>query len=289
LDGDLNLTGTPDSALLNGQVLIDRLSLTKSFDLATFADQFSGTSSPAPGGLAENVKLNVGIRSSQEMGLSSSELNIQGTTDLRVQGTAADPVIVGRTNITGGELFFRGRRYQVQNGIVQFVNPVQTEPVVNLLVTTVVNQFNLSLNFVGPLDRLRTTYISDPPLPPVDIISLLVQGRTTEAAQSSPATPQSLVAQQLSGQVSSRVQKLAGISSLTIDPQLGGNGTNPGAQLAIQQRVTKNLLFSFATDVTKTQGELIQLEYQITPKYSISAIRDQSGGLQLQVKARKVF
>ena len=84
--------------------------------------------------------------------------------------------------------------------------------------------------------------------------------RTTEAAAASPCTPaglgaQSLLAQGLSSQVSNQVEKLAGISYLSLNPVLGGNGQKPGAQLALQQRVTKNLLFTFGTDVTSTQGQ----------------------------------
>jgi len=158
-----------------------------------------------------------------------------------------------------------------------------------LLVTTVVNQFNISLNFVGPIDRLRTNYTSDPPLSPVDIINLLVTGQTAQASQASPSTPQGLLAQGLAAQVSSRVQKLAGVSSLTIDPQFGGNQGNGAAKVAIQERVTKNLLFTFATDLSNTQGELVQFQYQVTKKFSVSATRDQSGGYQLQIKMHKSF
>jgi translocation and assembly module TamB len=289
LDSDLTLNGTPASSSLNGKVLIDHVSFTKAFDLATFADQFSGPSSPASEGFADNLKLNVALKSTGDMGLSSSELSVEGSVDLRVVGTAADPVILGRTNITGGEMFFNDRRYELQSGVIQFVNPVRTEPVVNLSATTTADQFNISMSFVGPLDRLRTTYTSDPPLPPVDIINLLVTGRTTEAASACPTTPQSVLAGQLAGQVGSRVGKMVGISSLKIDPQMGGHGSNAGARLAIQERVTKNLFFTFATDVTTTQGVAVQVEYQVTPKYSLSTVRDQNGGYSLEVKMHKRF
>jgi translocation and assembly module TamB len=289
LRSDLNLNGTPDSALLNGQVLIERLSLTDSFDLATFVDQFTGPSSPPSEGITQKIKLDVALRSGQEVGLSSSKVSMQGLADLRVRGTVADPVILGRANITGGEIFFNERRYQVQSGMIQFANPVRTEPVVNLSVTTTVEQFNINLNFVGPFDHLRTTYTSDPALPPVDVINLLLTGHTTEAAAKSPTTPQSVLAGQLAGQVGSRVGKLAGISSLTIDPQIGGNQRNAGARLAIQERVTKDLFFTFATVVNSTQGQVFQVEYQATPKYSLSATRNQNGGYSLQIKMRKRF
>lgn len=289
-DANLDLTGTPAAALINGQVFIDRLALAKSFDLANFAGQFSGSTTVLnPSSLEQNIKLNVAVLSREQMSVESSQLSMQGSVNLQVRGTVAEPVILGRTDIASGEVFFEGKRFEVQSGLIQFVNPIQTEPVVNLVVTTTVQQFNITLNFVGPVDQLRTTYTSSPPLSPVDIINLLVAGHTTEAAQASPTTPESLLAQGLSSEVSSRVQKLVGISSLTIDPQIGGNQSNAASQLAIQERVTKNLFFTFATDVTTTQGQVIQVEYQVTQRFSVSAIRDQTGGYQVEVKMHKVF
>lgn len=237
----------------------------------------------------DNMRLNVTVTSSEDLAVASTQLSVQGYAALRVQGTAADPVIVGRTTLTGGEFFFQGKRFELEDGTITFVNPVQTEPVLRLLVTTVVNQFNITLNFVGPIDRLRTTYTSDPPLSSVDIINLLITGHTTQSAQAPGSSPQGLLAQGLAGQVGSRVQKFTGISSLTIDPQLGGNQGNASSTVAIQQRVTKNLLFSFATDVSHTQGELVQFTYQFSRRYAVSATRNQAGGYELQIKMHKSF
>ncbi len=288
LTAALNWIGDPANSNLTGQVTVDRLSLTQSFDLSTLSNEFGGSVQPTTG-FAQNVKLNIVLNSRQELELANSQLNIQGSANLQVRGTVGEPVLVGRTNLTGGEFFFNGRRFTVQNASIQFANPVRTAPVVNLTATTVVNQFNLTVNLVGPFERLRTTYTSDPPLAPVDVINLLITGQTTEAAQNNTTTPQSVLAGQLAGQVSGRLQKLTGISSLTIDPQIGGNQGNGASQLAIQERVTKNLFFTFATDVTTTQGGVVQVEYQITKKYSMSAIRDQTGGYEVEVKSHKTF
>ncbi|MBV9573511.1 MAG: hypothetical protein JOY93_05615 [Acidobacteriales bacterium] len=75
------------------------------------------------------------------------------------------------------------------------------------------------------------------------------------------------------------MQKLAGISSLQIDPLLGGNNRNPSARVAIQQRLTKNFIFTFSTDVTDPQSEIIQGEYQLSKRWSVSVVRDESGGV----------
>jgi hypothetical protein len=60
--------------------------------------------------------------------------------------------------------------------------------------------------------------------------------------------------------VSGGVQKLAGLSSLSIDPTLGGNNSDPGARIAMQKRVTNHFLFTFAADLTCTQREIVQGE-----------------------------
>src|SRR5262249_9161754 len=145
------------------------------------------------------------------------------------------------------------------------------------------------LSFVGPIDRLRTNYSSDPPLPPVDVINLLFVGKTTAAAGATPTSPQSVLAEQLAGQIGWPAGKTTGSFSPTIPPQIGGNQGNQGARLAIQQRVTKNLFFTFATDVTSAQGQVFQIEYQATRKYSLSAMRNQNGGYSFQAKLRKRF
>jgi len=290
MDSTLLLAGTSEGALLSGRVLIDRLSLTKEFDISTFADQFTGNSAVSPGaGFAQKIKLNVSLNSASDMAVANSQLSIQGSANLMVRGTAAEPVILGRTDITDGELFFNGQRYKVESGVIQFVNPVQTEAVVNLHVTTTVNQFDITLNIAGPLDRMQVTYTSDPPLAPVDIINLLATGQTTEAASTSTTTPQSVIAGQLTSQFSSRVEKLAGISSLTIDPQVGSGPGSGGGRLTVQQRVTKNLFFSFTTDLQNSSYQVVQVEYQLSKKYAVNTTRDQNGGYTVQIKMHKSF
>lgn len=128
----------------------------------------------------------------------------------------------------------------------------------------------------------------------MDIINLLAFGKIAPARESNASIPPSLGAQSalakgLSSQISGQVERLAGLSHLSLDPTIGGNQQNPGARLAIQQRVTSKLLFTFATDVTSTQSERIQLEYQVNRGWSISGVRDENGGYAIDVKRRKTF
>jgi translocation and assembly module TamB len=241
--------------------------------------------------MADKIKLDIAVQTSRDLNLASSAVSLQGSANLRVVGTAADPVIVGRTEFTAGDIFLMNKRYQIERGIIEFSNPNRTEPVLNVLLTTTISQYNLSLTFLGPLDKMQTTYVSDPTLPTADIINLIARGQTTQQAAASPSSlgASSLLAQGAASQVSSGVQKLAGLSSLSIDPTLGGNNSDPAARIAMQKRVTNNFLFTFATDVTSTQREIIQGEYKFNKRWSASVTRDENGGFAVDGKYHKRY
>jgi translocation and assembly module TamB len=289
LDSDLALAGSTADATLNGHVYVDSLSFTPDFDLAKFGDQFSSSTAPAQPGMADNVKLAIGVESRDGLSATSSQVSVEGQVNLRVVGTAANPVISGRTQLSSGELFYRNVRYELQDSVITFDNPYETQPVLNVTVTTVVEQYNLTVKLRGPFDKLVTSYTSDPPLASADVINLIARGKTTSEAAASSQSTDSMIASQAASQFSSSVQKLAGISSLQIDPLLGGNNQNPSARVAIQQRVTKNFLFTFSTDVSQPGTEIVQGEYQINKRWSVSVARDQVGGVSVDGRFRTKF
>jgi translocation and assembly module TamB len=295
LSGQLNLRGSPASSMLTGRVLVDRLSFTQQFDLANFAGSFSEDSSGAPQSAFQRaLKLNVAVQSAQDIDLASSKLSMGGSANLMLTGTLADPVVLGRIALTSGEVFFLGKRFEVQSGTIEFANPARTEPVLNLHVTTTVEQYNVTLTLSGPIERLKTNYTSDPALPPADIIHLLAFGNTQEEAASAPgssvsSSAESVLAQGVSSQVAGKLENVTGISQLTIDPLAADNTGNPAAQVAIQERVTGSLLLTFSTDVTSTQSQTVELQYQFNKRLSVTVLRDQNGGYGIDLRVHREF
>jgi translocation and assembly module TamB len=294
VDANLSLSGATSASTLGGFVTVGKLSFNQGSDLAEIVGQLSGDNTVSdPSSLARNVKLSVAVQSADNLNLASSQLSIAGSANLNVIGTLADPVILGRVGLTSGEVFFLGKRFEIQNGTIAFVNTVRTEPVVNLYVNTIVDQYAITVNLTGPLDRLKTSYTSDPALSTADIINLLAFGRTTADAASNAATPasvgaESAVASAAGSRVASQVQKLTGISQLTFNP-LAGNNQDPGAQVAVQQRVSGNILLTFSTDVTSAQNQSIQVQYKVKRNVTVSVLRDENGGYGFDVRYHKAF
>ncbi len=295
LSGQINVRGNPGDSSLTGRVLVDRLSFTQAFDLANFAGYFSEDSTGSPSSRFErHMKLSVAVQSAQQLELASSKVSMAGSANLNVRGTLADPVLLGRIALTGGEVFFLGKRFEVQNGTIDFGNPARTEPVLRLYIGTTIEQYKITLNLSGPVDRLRTNYTSEPSLPPADIVHLLAFGNTSEEAASAPTQSaamgaESVVAQGVSSQVAGRLENLTGISQLSIDPLAVNSQGNPGAQVAIQERVTGSLLLTFSTDVTSTQSQTVELQYDLSKRTSVTVLRDQNGGYGIELRVHKVF
>ncbi|HEV2173831.1 MAG TPA: translocation/assembly module TamB domain-containing protein, partial [Nitrospira sp.] len=144
LDANLTCSGNMQASRLNGRVTVDNLSFTPDFDLSTFGDQFSTGNTPSQPGFADTIKLGIGVQSQQDLNAVSSQVSIAGQAALQVGGTAAQPVITGRTTLTSGELFYRNLRYQLQRGVITFDDPNETHPVLNVSVSTIVEQYNLT-------------------------------------------------------------------------------------------------------------------------------------------------
>lgn len=298
VNGDLRLTGTRVSSTLSGQLTVIRFNVSPQFDMAVaIAAAKAPPAPPDPTSWLNNLRLNVRVNSAPDLQLNTSLAKLSGDMSLTVRGTAIRPAVLGRINITEGQMSFNGATYQIDRGDITFSNPVKIEPVIDVAATTRVRDYDLTLGFHGPLDRLSTTYRSEPPLPTADIISLLAFGKTREEAEIASATQatfsesasNAILGQALNAAVGTRVQRLFGVSGVHIAPDVTGvNATDPNARVTIQQQVSKDFTVTYITDLTRSnQQQSIQVEYNYNRNVSIIGSRDQYGIISFDVRWRQ--
>ena len=296
INADLRLTGTRDNSSLTGDVVVTRFSMSNQFDLATaIAQSKQPPAPPDPDSLLNNIRLNLKVTSTPDLQVSTSLAKLSGDINLNVRGTATRPVALGRVNITEGQVTFNGTTYQLDRGDISFTNPVRTQAVVDVAATTRVRDYDVTLGFHGPIDKLSTTYRSDPPLPTADIISLLAFGKTREESEMASAAQPSftesasnaILGQALNAAVSNRVQRLFGVSRVKIAPEIGGAENNPTAKVTIEQQVSKDFTVTYITDLTHSNQQVIQVEYNYSRDLSFVASRDQYGVVAFDVRIRQ--
>ena len=150
------------------------------------------------------------------------------------------------------------------------------------------------------MNKLNLTPRSDPPLQFNEIVALLATGRAptsdpTMLAQQNTA-PQSwqqmgasaLLGQAIASPVAGRLQRFFGVSKLRIDPTLPGVENNPQARLTLEQQISPDLTFTYITNVTNSNPQVIRIEWALSKQLSVVALREENGvfGLDFFVKRR---
>ncbi len=301
-NADLRLTGSTNSALLSGDVVVTKLAVTPGFDFGAYIERTrQATVLTQSDSLQSRLRLDVHVATTPELQMQTAVARLSGNADLRVRGTAERPAILGRVEVLEGEISFNGNKYKLERGDVTFANPAKTQPIIDLQATTRVRDYDITVQFRGDAsvaNGLKVTWQSEPQLPEADVIALLALGRTREESASAASSgtfgfggdaSNLLINEALNSTVNSRLQRLFGASRVKIDPQGLASETNlvRGPQVTVEQQVASNLTLTYSTNVSVSTQQIIQVEYNITRNISIVALRDQNGVVSFDFKIRR--
>ncbi len=298
---ELHWVGNRSTSTVSGDVLVTKLAVTPGFDFGSYLERSRQSAAiTAANSPLYNVKLDVGVRTAPELQMKTAVARLSGDADLRLRGSIARPSVLGRADILEGDATFNGIKFRLERGDITFANPVAIEPQVNLQATTHVRNYDLDVTVTGTPDHLNVNYRSEPPLPKSDIIALLALGRTSqESEQLQQQSGQGLftdeatnliINQAINATVSSRMQKLFGVSRIKIDPQGLTTETNPtarGPQVTIEQQFANNISLTYSTNVSQSSQQIIQGEYYFTRNVSVTGTRDQNGVVSFDVRIRR--
>ena len=301
----VELTGSTAASAVSGTVTVDQISYNSRTDLGSLLSLASlPVQTPAtPSPLLENMRLDVRVRSANSLGVQSSlAQNLELTSDLRLRGTVAHPGLLGRVLITEGKLLFFGSDYTVNNGTISFYNPLRIEPVLDLSLETTAQGVDVVLKITGPIDNMKLSYTSDPPLQFQQIINLLAAGTTPTTdptlLANQPALPaqsfeqigeSAIVGQAVANPVANQLQRVFGVTQLKINPTFATGSQLPETQLSLQQQVSNNLSFTYVTGLNTANAETIQVLWTFTPQWSAQALRDYNGIFSVTLIYKKQF
>ena len=301
--GNLRLSGTPESALLSGKVVVDRVNLSGGLETAGALIASREYGGP-PSSFLQNLQFDIEALSTPDARMEWPNAELEADANLRVRGTWEHPILLGHIHVLSGDLYFHGNRYRVARGDLNFARPLNIDPDINIEATTTIQQYEITLNFSGPASKLNLSYRSDPPLPGNDIVTLLTLGQTsseaevraggTGASQSPGSGASAILSEAISSQLGGRLERLFGITKLRVDPGLAGVGStgseqSAAARVTVEQQVTRNLTITYVSNVSSTQQQVIQVEYNVNRNVSIVALRDQNGTFGIDFKIKKRF
>ncbi|HXJ44330.1 MAG TPA: translocation/assembly module TamB domain-containing protein, partial [Bryobacteraceae bacterium] len=166
-DAKLSWTGTLQRSLASGAITILRTGFNARTDLGSvLAKSAEPVRTPATRtGLLGGINFDIQIETSPDVLVQSAlAQQIQAEASLRLRGSPSNPVLLGRINITEGELTFFGNKYTINQGSISFFNPVKVEPILNVDLQTRARGIDVTLTISGPMSKLNVSYRPDPPL-----------------------------------------------------------------------------------------------------------------------------
>jgi translocation and assembly module TamB len=302
-DADLRLSGRLDSSVVSGTAVVNQITYAPQSDIGAILSRAAPAvqSSATPSPLLDNMKLDVVVRTSSSTRVRASVAqSLQADADLHIQGTASQPGITGRITISEGRLVFLNSTYTVNTGTITFYNLARIEPILDLSLQTQAQGVNVTLRVTGPIDNMKLSYTSDPPIQFQEIVGLLAAGQTptsdptilanqpTPPAQSFAEMGESaVVGQALADPVANRMQRVFGLTQFKIDPTFANGQDLPQAQLSLQQQVTSRITLTYSTPLQGGGEEAVSGQYLISREWSASATRDQFGLFSVKLLFKK--
>jgi outer membrane protein assembly complex protein YaeT len=210
--------------------------------------------------------------------------------DIRLTGAYYRPGLIGRVSLEeGGELRFNQRTYLIERGTVSFFNQAEIEPDLDILATTRVSGYDISLTLTGTPEDFKADLNSDPPLAQSDIISILLTGRRLEDLRGSGLNvareqAESYLSGQVGGFLSREAEGALGLSMVRIDPSLISPETNPGARLTVGQDITHNLYMIYSMNLVDASDQIITAQYDVTRRLQTEWTRQSDNSYRFDLR-----
>ena len=273
---------------LSGEVEIRRANYERRLDWQTWVLALvrpnTKESTPLPWWLKETA-LNIQIQGKNNIWVKNNLANLPLEIDLVLKGTVDRPSLLGRVEAKGGSFSFQQNEFKIVSGTVDFINPEQIRPVVDVRATTRVTTYDIELSLVGPADKLDLTLTSNPSVSDQnDILCLLSYRRLcrdVEAASKGkgPSEASSIAATAaIESIISEQVESLTGIDRIVVNPYYSSNKSGSVPMVSVSQQLLEDkLIMTYAIPMDPSQGQIIQLEYTLSKTVSILGQRDELG------------
>lgn len=298
IDGRAALMKTADGLVLSGDFYLEGGEYKKSIGierelLANVTRKEEKPAQPPLSWLA--VDVNVSVVDQVQVRNNMADLRFRG--DINVGGTIGKPRLFGHVEtLEKGVFFFRGRRYSIQRGILDFEGDEGFDPLLDVHAQTeaVVPASNPALTGLSPDKHVITVEMSGKrsrpvlilddqspvqPLNETEIASLLLTGRLPgESGLLGKDDLRKQLAGFVGGSVGSAilpsVGRVLGIDQIDIQPNYISSQTDtPSARAIIGKDLGHGLFFTYAPDLSDSQRYLWILDLRMRHNVTLRATR----------------
>ncbi len=187
--------------------------------------------------------------------------------------------LTGRVDVVRGWFAFQGRRFELQNGAIEFTGGDKINPALNIVARYKLPEYQVDATINGTVDKPALTLASQPRLEQADILALLIFGRPINALNRNEqgALQQSAIGI-TSGYVASRiansVSSALGLDNLGVDVR---QVDFSGGQVGFGRYFGSKTYVSVSQQLTGERGREVAAEYQIAPDWKLGSSTSSTG------------
>jgi autotransporter translocation and assembly factor TamB len=201
-----------------------------------------------------------------------SRLRVQGT--LNLEGTTANPILLGRLEAREGRVLFRKYRWTVTSASARFDDPRRVNPVLDVVATARIKTYDVTMRLAGRADELDLRFSSQPPLPENRILSLVALGTADVPTGGAGATAlmgeaMQLLVRDLLGEEGGRL----GLDAI----DLRAVEEKQQTQLQVGAQVSEDVRLIYSQTLSGTNKRLFRVEYQVVGPLLIAGEQDFEG------------
>jgi len=206
--------------------------------------------------------------------------------DLSVRGTIYNPVILGRTEMLSGEINYLGKTFVLEKGVIDFVNPYRTDPMIDIKSNVTIRDWLISLDVIGKPDELQVKLGSTPTEAHEDIISILLFGKPTKQLfvpnDTGPyKSTQQMIAELLSSAFEDDIKNTTGLDTFRLEAyehETVDDNQRDDYKITLGKELSRRMSVTYAFETRK--GQLIhhtQANYKILENLIFRGMQDTQG------------
>jgi hypothetical protein len=188
ISGTGAVTGSWPMPTVSGQVEIERFLYDQKVALTDLIPWLKRALKPprARKVSGRNLNLDLHVTAPDDLFIDNNVVQAEMRADISVRGEPTDLVLSGTIEVVSGEVKFRGRKFTVTSGVIEFRPELGLDPALNFTAETAVatrgETYTVTVELVGTAEDHRVLLSSDDPaLMQSDLVSLVALGKTGAA------------------------------------------------------------------------------------------------------------
>jgi translocation-and-assembly-module (TAM) inner membrane subunit TamB-like protein len=281
-NADLMFVGRGARGVVRGEAHLVRGSYTRDLSILPLLVKRGTQEEPIEWGRA--IALHVTVYLDENLSVRSPQAHVRAGGTLSLEGTVAEPLLLGSVETQEGRITFRRHRFILENAVVRFDDPRRINPYLDVRATTRIRTYDVTMGLTGRADDLTIRLTSEPPLPQEDLLALVTLGQTREELGSSGGLAFAGEAAQMLSQ-----ELLGGETSMPLDIVEFGKTDTGQQQFRVGKRINDRTLVTYSGSFAEGGKQKLRVEYQIFGPLLVAGEQAFNGGFGGDVILRLRF